>query len=100
LSVVEVRRAALRQGSAAEREKAGEVLRGIVTIRLTIEILERAAALDPPQLRSLDAIQLATALHLVTERAVEISDFVVYDRRLAEAAQSAGLKVVSPGMDS
>lgn len=99
LSEVEVRRAARRQGSAAELKKAGEVLRGVVTIRLTNEILERAAALDPLQLRSLDAIHLATALYLVAEQAVEISHFVVYDRRLSEAARAAGLNVAAPGWE-
>ena len=97
VSTVEVRRAVLREGSAEDRRKAGEVLSGVVVIRLTNEILERASALEPPQLRSLDAIQLATAMSLVAEGAVEISAFVVYDRRLGEAAQAAGVRVVSPG---
>ena len=69
-----------------------------VVIRLTNEILERAAVLDPPQLRTLDAIHLATALSLIAEGAVEISGFVVYDRRLSDAARVSGLKVVSPGL--
>jgi predicted nucleic acid-binding protein len=100
VSAVEVRRAVLREGSAEDRKKAGEVLGGVIVIRLTNEILERASALEPPQLRSLDAIQLATALSLVAEAAVELSAFVVYDRRLGDAARAAGVRVVSPGSAS
>ncbi len=100
LSLVEVRRAALRNGSSEVREKAVEVLGGVVAIRLTNEILERAASLDLPQLRSLDAVHLATALSLVAEGAVEMSGFVVYDLRLAAAARALGLAVVSPGLAS
>lgn len=100
VSAVEVRRAVLREGTAEDRKKAGEVLGGVVVIRLTNEILERASALEPPQLRSLDAIHLATVLSLVAEGAVEMSAFVVYDRRLGDAARAAGVKVVSPGSAS
>lgn len=100
VSAVEVRRAVLREGTAEDRKKAVEVLGGVVVIRLTNEILERASALEPPQLRSLDAIQLAAALSLVAEGAVEMSAFVVYDRRLGDAACAAGLKVMSPGSGS
>jgi uncharacterized protein len=97
LSIVEVRRAAMRRGSLAEREKAVDVLKSLVVIKLTPEILDRAADIEPSALRSLDAIHLATALHLVSERAVTITDFVVYDLRLADAARSLGFSVASPG---
>ncbi len=87
----------MRHGARAEREKAAEVLEAVVVITLTPEMLDRAAALGPATLRSLDAIHLATALHLVAERAVEISHFVAYDRKSAVAAREAGFLVVSPG---
>ena len=44
------------------------------------------------ELRTLDAIHLATALSLDDHLDV----FVTYDRRLAEAADRLGLEVVSP----
>ena len=53
--------------------------------------LAHAASLEPPNLRSLDAIHLATALSLDGLDAV-----VTYDRRLADAAADAGLTVASP----
>jgi predicted nucleic acid-binding protein len=41
--------------------------------------------------RSLDAIHLATALR------VRPASFVAYDKRLADAARTAGLSVEMPG---
>jgi predicted nucleic acid-binding protein len=97
LSIVEVSRAAMRHGTRAERDKAEEVMEGVVVVKLTPEMLDLAATLEPATLRSLDAIHLATALHLIAEQAVEISHFVVYDHRLAVAARDAGFSAVSPG---
>jgi predicted nucleic acid-binding protein len=87
----------MRRGSRAELEQAADVLKSTVIIKLTPEMLERAADLEPSTLRSLDAIHLATALYLRSEGAVEISHFVVYDRRLAAAARDLGFSVASPG---
>jgi len=53
---------------------------------------ELAGTLDPPELRSLDALHLATALELGDE----IDALVTYDRRLADAARAHGLRVESP----
>jgi hypothetical protein len=53
---------------------------------------ELAGTLDPRELRSLDALHLATALELGDE----IEALVTYDRRLAEAARAQGLRVESP----
>jgi predicted nucleic acid-binding protein len=46
----------------------------------------------PQELRSLDAIHLATAQHL----ADELSPIVTYDRRMAAAATDHGFRVVAP----
>jgi predicted nucleic acid-binding protein len=43
-------------------------------------------------LRTLDAIHLASALAIRDE----LEAFVTYDSRLADAARSAGLSVISP----
>ena len=56
-------------------------------------ILEAAAGLEPRELRTLDALHLATALSLGDDLGV----MLVYDVRLAAAAQRAGLNVVAPG---
>ncbi len=57
---------------------------------LTAAVRRRAAAL--PGLRTLDAIHLATALE-----APGLDAFLCYDARLAAAARSTGLPVLSPG---
>jgi len=44
-------------------------------------------------LRTLDAIHLAAA----TSMHLSLSAFVTYDKKLATAAQQAGLPVLSPG---
>jgi hypothetical protein len=54
-----------------------------------------AQTVSPPTVRSLDAIHLATALHLGTQ----VTSFVTYDKRLADAAVVAGLTVDMPRDD-
>ncbi len=85
--------AAAAPTTARSLARSTEELLGRVTL-LTIEdrALHRAAELEPPSLRTIDALHLATALTL---RAPE--GFVTYDRRLADAARMAGLVVFSPG---
>jgi uncharacterized protein len=61
-------------------------------IAVTGEILDVATMLQPPALRSLDAIHLASAF-AVHDR---LTAFVSYDKRLIEAASAAGLPVASP----
>jgi uncharacterized protein len=65
---------------------------GLVVIALDNEVRQIAAAVDPPPLRTLDAIHLATALSL----GAGLDRIVTYDARLAEAAELAGLAVVAP----
>jgi len=59
-------------------------------------IAARAAALRPAGMRTLDAIQLATALEL----AGDLTAFVSYDDRLSAAARNLGLPVVAATGDS
>jgi len=82
-----VRRAAPLQGAVAE-----SVLARLRLVRLDADVLDAAGRLDPPVLRSLDAIHLACALLL----GAELDAFVTYDVRQAEAASAAGLTVSSP----
>jgi uncharacterized protein len=88
LAVVEVTRAARRAGTTAD-----VLLGSLHFVELTPELLDRAAALDPPELRTLDAVQVASAL--IVGDALEA--FVCYDVRLQAAAKSHGLAVVAPG---
>jgi uncharacterized protein len=59
---------------------------------VTEAVLDAAARLPEPGLRTLDAIHLATADEL---RAV-ITGFVTYDKRQAAAAAARGLPVATP----
>lgn len=59
---------------------------------ITLEIVERAALLDPAELRSLDAIHLATALDL----AGDLDGLVTYDERLSRAANEYGIPTLAP----
>ena len=67
----------------------------IGVLEVTAGVLTAAAQLDPPALRSLDAIQLASALLLGDELEV----FVAYDERLLAAASALGMPVAAPGSD-
>ncbi|WP_416965663.1 type II toxin-antitoxin system VapC family toxin [Streptomyces sp. Agncl-13] len=51
-----------------------------------------AQTVKPATVQSLDAIHLATALRIRSQ----ITSFVTYDKRLADAAQAAGLTVDMP----
>jgi hypothetical protein len=55
-------------------------------------VAEAAGLRDPPSMRSLDAIHLATAMMLGDSLGV----FVAYDARMQEAARAAGLEVSAP----
>jgi predicted nucleic acid-binding protein len=68
-----------------------KMLEYVVLVALTDAIVARASSLDPAELRALDAIHLATAVD------AGIADMLVYDHRLAAAARTHGLAVVSPG---
>ena len=93
LAKVEVLRAVNRLDSpSAVQRNAAEVLSRIALIKVDEAILQEAAHLEPAELRSLDAIHLATAQSVRQH----LEAFVVYDQRLAEAAEQAGLRVVSP----
>jgi predicted nucleic acid-binding protein len=54
-------------------------------------VLALAAQLAHARLRTLDAIHLATAI------SVGAQEMLVYDRDLAEAAEAAGIRALSPG---
>lgn len=65
-------------------------------VPISSAIVERAAELGDPALRSLDAIHLASALAIRTG----LTDVIAYDHRLVAAAEAAGLEVTRPGVTS
>ena len=93
VALVEVPRALRRAGfGVSERRRSREVMARIALVDVDRRILAAAAALDPPELRTLDAIHLATALAVREDLEV----LVTYDRRLATAAERVHLEVSAP----
>jgi len=93
LALAEVPRALRRaRFGAAERRRAREVLARVALVDIDPRALAAAAAIEPPTVRTLDAIHLATALALREDLAA----LVTYDRRLAVAAERADLPVQAP----
>lgn len=62
-------------------------------IPLSGAVINEAANVGGTTLRGLHAIHLASALSIQAE----LSAFVAYDHRLAEAASTAGLELLAPG---
>jgi len=95
LAEVEVARA-LRRNSPARLAAMPNVLAQLNLVEIDRSVRATAAAYVDPLLRALDAIHLATADTLIAS-GKRISAFVTYDKRLATAADAAGLSVVAPG---
>ena len=97
LARVEVLRALKRaDATAAGRRRAEAVLARTALLRIDGPILRDAARVEPPMLRTLDAIHLASALSI----GADLDALVTYDPRLASAATRARLQVLSPGRRS
>jgi predicted nucleic acid-binding protein len=91
LSTIELLRTCRRVDEGAV-EGAVLLLGGIDLLPIDRAIIEKAATLIPTELRSLDAIHLASALSVKTN----LTALVAYDVRLCSAAAEAGIEVVSP----
>ena len=91
LAKAEVARALLPLGELAVR-RGQEMLARLELIRISDRILAAAGSLLPAQLRTLDAIHLATALEL----GGDLARIVTYDERLHTAAVAAGCPVAAP----
>lgn len=91
LARTEVARAVLSLGDAFVR-RAAEVLSRVELIRVSDRVLADAGNLLPEDVRSLDALHLATAALL----GATLRQVVTYDGRMADAARAFGLPVVSP----
>jgi predicted nucleic acid-binding protein len=77
---------------AAERRRARQILTRVALVDVDRRTLLAAAALDPPTLRTLNAIHLATALTLRED----LTALVTYDRRLAAAAKRVEIEAAAP----
>jgi predicted nucleic acid-binding protein len=91
LVLVEVPRAVMRSVPTALLS-AHHLVARLRKVALTPELLTAAAALQPPLLRSLDAVHLASALAV----RAQLTAVVAYDERLYDAARAAGLPVARP----
>jgi predicted nucleic acid-binding protein len=91
LARTEVVRALL--GSGPDAVAAGRaVLADLDLLRVNDRMLNGAAVIEPLEVRSLDAIHLATAQQLGSE----LSQLVSYDERMLDAAQRIGVPTASP----
>ncbi len=90
IGVIETRRATMRHVSDPAQLEI--VLASITVVEIDAAIAQGAARVGPLGLRTLDAIHLATAL----AAGADLSAFVTYDDRLADAARMLGLPVVRP----
>lgn len=88
LAWVEVARAISRVGVPDSSEVLRAACTGIARQPLTEVVMQRARTIGPATLRSLEAIHLSAAISL---GAVEM---LTFDRRLAEAAGSVGVKAI------
>lgn len=88
LMETELRRLAVRAGLA--QSAVSDLLDRIDLVEPNRSLFYEAGVLGAPDVRSLDALHIATALRL------EADQFIAYDIRQCQAAISLGLRVVSP----
>lgn len=91
LARTEVARALLPLGPEAV-SRGYDVLARLELARVNDRILDAAGRLTPADLRSLDAIHLATAAQL----GGDLARVVTYDERMALAARTLGFAVAAP----
>ncbi|HEX9721336.1 MAG TPA: type II toxin-antitoxin system VapC family toxin [Ramlibacter sp.] len=91
LARTEVLRALLPAGDEAVA-RGRSVLQRLDLVRVNDRVLNAAAVLRPPALRSLDAIHLATAQQLGPDLTVLVS----YDDRMVTSAKQLGYRIVQP----
>ena len=91
LARVEVVRACARVEVKARRA-AEQVVDALDLLSVDDAVVREASRLEPVELRSLDAIHVASALVLGAELGIAI----VYDDRLARAMAAAGVATAAP----
>jgi predicted nucleic acid-binding protein len=94
LAWIEVSRELSRARSPiAANDLIDEAMSGIDERPMTPDVISVARRLEPPILRSLDAIHLTTAI------LIDADVVVTYDDRLADACRRNSLAVASPGRE-
>lgn len=88
IGAVELRRAA-RRVSPEHVEVADAVLGAVHVMAVTDAVLELAARLRPAELRTLDALHLATVALIA-----DVAGVLCYDERLGAAVERLGIPVV------
>jgi uncharacterized protein len=88
---IEVERVARRLGGGTVR-RARTVLSRMALVELGDLVVRSASAIQPTELRTLDAIHLATALSL----GEDLGAICAYDARLVDAAAATRAEVVAP----
>ena len=88
---------ALRRTDSSLLTRVPAVIARIARYDIDDVVRGAAAAFPDPDLRSLDAIHLATATAIFARG---LTAFVCYDQRLLDAASAAGVPVQSPGIES
>lgn len=91
LARTEVLRALLDEGEVGVA-RGREVLSRLNLVRVNDRVLSAAGSLVPSELRSLDAIHLATALRLGDD----VRELITYDERMIVAAKALGFRTASP----
>jgi predicted nucleic acid-binding protein len=92
IALVEVTRAtAIANPSPEARAEAERLLASCLLVDVSDGLLRAAARLTSPEVRTLDAVHLASAQRVGPDAVL------VYDRRLREAARAAGFSVAHPG---
>lgn len=89
---VELARAVGAAANPPRLTRVRDLIRGMALVPLGDDLLDDAGLLRYP-LRSLDAIHLTSALRIRRD----LGAFVGYDKRLLDAAATAGLPIASPG---
>jgi predicted nucleic acid-binding protein len=92
LARTEVVRAVARTDPNAV-QLAVDLLAAVSVVELDVSLADDAARLDPPELRSLDALHVAAALRLGSA----LGSMVSYDERMLDAAKGYGVAVAHPG---
>lgn len=75
-------------------DRADHLLGRISLIPLDKSLLETAETIAPAAVRTLDAIHLATAVHL--HESDRLNALMTYDKQLAAGASEHGIRILSP----
>jgi predicted nucleic acid-binding protein len=92
VGMVETHRTLMRGATEEELAFGDRLLEELQEIAVTDEVARTASTIPGRNLRTLDALHVASAI------VAGASQLVTYDKNMADAARAVGLKVVSPGL--